>query len=1156
MFLCTDIAFSQLSNERSIRLLPSTSQQQLDSLSVMPGSFNVVWKDVILDPSSYMLDEMHSTILFTDSTLVDSVDCHFRVFPVYFGNEEKNKERSLIMKNDVGNFTPYVIGRNENTGGVFSDQGLQKSGSISRGILFGNNQNLSVNSTLNLQLSGKLSEQYSILASVTDDNIPIQPDGNTQQLQDFDQVFIQIYDEKTKLIAGDFQLRRPTGYFLNYFKRAQGAYFLNTSNLSSKGKNSTKLTTEASASISKGRFARNVIQGVEGNQGPYRLRGADNELFIIVLAGTEQVYIDGRLLQRGQDKDYVIDYNASEIIFTPRQFITKDRRIVVEFQYSEKRYARPLLQTSLVLEHAQNKFFLNVFSENDAKNQPLQQDLSELEKAVLAASGDDFLSAYISGIDSTGYSNNAVLYALTDTLGFDSVFVFSNDSSLAHYRVSFTFVGSGNGDYVEDGFTSNGKRYAWIAPVLIDGVFKSQGNYAPIILLASPKKNQMLSTGADLLFGRKNQSRLLLEGAVSNKDLNTFSTRDASDDIGFAFRSKYNWKRETTLYQDSLIDGSKSKGRNELNAELDYEYTGKHFVQIERFREVEFARNWNVQAINLTNDQHISGGSFGIKTRTWGTLQAGADMFLLGNDYQGYKGKVLTNVSTKNKFSAQINASYLTTQGLVKSQFLRHKSNISKEFGKLRVYFKDEHEHNLFYLGKSDTLASTTYQFYDWEAGAGTADTLKRLMTVYYRDRIDRKPLDASLASAARADQYGATVGLRGKKESRLNINVSNRRLRVVNPELFTQSPENTLLTRIDYSFKLKNGFFANTTFYEIGSGLEQKKEFIYLEVPAGQGAYVWNDYDGDNIKDLNEFEIAQFGYEANYIRSSVQTNDYAKTYSNQFTQSFLLTPAKILKRDIGIQKFVARFSNNTTLRIDRRTTRENKDERFNPFILSIADSSLLALNGLFRNILFFNKSNPIFGLDYTYQYGRNKNLLSNGFESRGDDYNQMGLRWSFVPDFTFFMENRYGKKVASSDFLSGRNYELIYYSLQPKFTWQPGTQARLNLTAQYSEKQNRQGSELVIIQKLGTDLTYNTTEKGSFQMEINYINIRYNRANNNSLSFEMLEGLTAGNNFTWSAGVQRTVAKNLQVNLIYNGRKPEDIKTIHSGGLQVRALF
>ena len=44
-------------------------------------------------------------------------------------------------------------------------------------------------------------------------------------------------------------------------------------------------------------------------------------------------------MERGADRDYVIDYNLGEIRFMPRRIISKDLRVVVEFEYSDKNFA-------------------------------------------------------------------------------------------------------------------------------------------------------------------------------------------------------------------------------------------------------------------------------------------------------------------------------------------------------------------------------------------------------------------------------------------------------------------------------------------------------------------------------------------------------------------------------------------------------------------------------------------------------------------------------------------------------------------------------------------------------------------------------------------------------------------------------------------------
>ena len=467
----------------------------LDTLSLVPGTLKLYTKGDLLDTSTYRINYPLKAIIFKIKP-VDPLSINYKTFPYNFEKPYYHQSISQLTKDLTLPANPLTLAFAGSTAAneSFVSDGLNKNGSISRGISFGNNQDVVVNSSLNLQVSGKLTQEVDLLLAATDDNIPFQADGTTAQLQEFDKVFVQLSNKNSKLIVGDFQLQRPNSYFMNFYKRSQGAYFSNNY-YDTINKQQVIFKTQVSGAVSKGKFARNVIQGTENNQGPYRLRGDNNELFIIVLSGTERIYVDGRLLQRGQENDYIIDYNTSELTFTAKQIITKDKRIIAEFQYAERNYARSLYFFSEEIEAKKLKVRFNFFGEQDNKNKTLQQTLTEQQKLTMFNIGDTLSKAVTSGATLATFNTSDVFYwkkdTITSALLYPGVFVYSTNPDSAKYTVKYSYVGENNGYYIQVSTTANGKVYKWAAPV--SGVL--QGNYEPIIPLVTPKKKQMLTVG-------------------------------------------------------------------------------------------------------------------------------------------------------------------------------------------------------------------------------------------------------------------------------------------------------------------------------------------------------------------------------------------------------------------------------------------------------------------------------------------------------------------------------------------------------------------------------------------------------------------------------------------------------------------------------------
>lgn len=1123
----------------------------LDALSIVPGSVKLYTK------TGFTVDDFFYNIDYVNGLLVrnknqaerivleeDTLRAVYRVFYLRLNQVYKHKDTSMISAETPYLYNPFSTGPAGEKYDPFRFEGLNKSGSISRGISFGNNQDVVVNSSLNLQLSGKVSDNINILAAITDENIPFQPEGNTQQLQDFDKVYIQLYNERSKLTAGDYDLNKPNSYFMNFYKRVQGAAFstaFNTSNRQA-ARNDT-MRTMASFSVAKGKVARNIISGIEGNQGPYRLTGNNGELFIIVLSGTERIYLDGVQLVRGQEYDYVVDYNTAQVTFTPRHLITKDSRIVAEFEYSDKYFLRTLLYFNNEYEKDNVKLRFNFYNEQDSKNQPLQQDLDSARRETLNNAGDNLSQAFYPTADSIAFNADQVMYTKVDTVDCNNqpyrYYIYSTGDT-ARWQVTFSSVPQGSGNYVPDINAANGKVYRWVPPINC----QPQGNYEPIALLISPKKKEMMTLGADVKLSET--SSLTTEAAYTKNDINLLSTKDKDNDDGYALHALYN----KIFRLDSAQYGWK------LSSTLGYEHVSKYFSPIERYRAVEFERDWNL-VNELPETEQMGTAQFQLTRASIGNITYQSKYFKRGEPYSAFNNILSSNLSVK-KFHLVNTASYLTSkQDSANTDYLRHHTDLSRTFGKITLGTAEEGERNRFYMSP-DSLNAGSFQYQQLQFYAALSDTGKYNFRVDVSRRNDFQVQAGTFKPSTVADNASAIIDLNKNPNHLLSFEANYRELRITDSTLSFLAPQQSFLGRFQYRMTLLKGGLTSNTYFEVGTGQQQKQQYIYLEVPAGQGIYVWNDYNGNGIKELNEFEVAAFPSDAKFVRIFLPTNEYVTVRSNQLNEVLSITPSSFIKSAAGKTNFFSRLSNQTQGRVERKTTNETFTESLNPFRTSIDDTDLVSLTSLLRNTFYFNRSSSVYGFDFTWQQNSTKTLLSNGLDYKVLVTKSGNARWNISRSFLLTLIVEEDQNTSNSEFFNSQDYDLNTFSYEPRLAFQPGNVFRISFGIRPSTSENQVGltGERADKIKSGIEIKYSSLKSGILSATADYISVKYNAQDNTSLAYEMLEGLHPGENITWGLSLQRSVSSFMQLTLNYEGRKSEKLSPIHTGGMQLRAYF
>lgn len=250
---------------------------------------------------------------------------------------------------------------------------LTISGAKTFSVSAGNRRSFAPDQSLRVELEGEVLPGVAVTATLTDQQTPIQPEGITEELDRLDDVLIRVRGERFSASLGDDKAQLVENELVFSSVQMQG---VQTRGVFEWGEG------QFLAALPRGRSESLTLVGVEG-QNAYRLTAGNR--FVVVVAGSERVWLNGVPMRRGYD--YIIrDYGDPILEFTAQHLITGNDVIRVDYEYrpEDEEWRRSLYAARAGFHTPNERVRLGVSfaSESDDAHRPLGA-LSEDERKAL-----------------------------------------------------------------------------------------------------------------------------------------------------------------------------------------------------------------------------------------------------------------------------------------------------------------------------------------------------------------------------------------------------------------------------------------------------------------------------------------------------------------------------------------------------------------------------------------------------------------------------------------------------------------------------------------------------------------------------------------------------------------------------------------------------